>query len=205
MQPDAEWTIDIPGYARFKPIESNYDLPKVVEAPGVYVVMVTDEASLQATTLVLGSDLDVIVKASREQLLAFAREMKAGKGRAVARVLIAENELEATSVPKTTEPAPPSADELTPPPCSTDEVDPAEADPQLCATKRPATTACSSKPGKRRTTLAPPCIIWSSTATTWPVPTRAFPKQSRRGFPPVPIPIPIGPPIAPASRSSSEA
>ena len=49
--------------------------------PGVSVVKVTDEKSLQATTLVIGSDLDAIVKTSREQVLVFAQDMKTGRGR----------------------------------------------------------------------------------------------------------------------------
>ncbi len=51
----------MPGYARYKPVESDYELKKL-ELPGVYVVKVTDEKTLQATTLVIGSDLDAIVK-----------------------------------------------------------------------------------------------------------------------------------------------
>ena len=58
--------------------------------PGVYVVKVTDEKSLQATALVVGSDLDAIVKVSREQVLVFAQDMKTGKGRKGARVLVAD-------------------------------------------------------------------------------------------------------------------
>src|SRR5262249_11573814 len=76
VQPDAEWTADVPGYAKFKPIEKEYTLK--VDVPGVYVVKVTDEKTLQATTLVLGSDLDAIVKTSREQVLVFAQDMKTG-------------------------------------------------------------------------------------------------------------------------------
>ena len=60
--------------------------------PGVYVVKVTDEKHLQATTLVLGSDLDAVVKTSREQVLVFAQDMKTGKGRPGARVLVAEGD-----------------------------------------------------------------------------------------------------------------
>ena len=86
---DAEWTADVKGYGKFKPVETTYDL-KEVKLPGVWVVKVTDEKSLQATTLVLGSDLDAIVKTSRDQLLVFAQDMKSGKGRAGARVLIAD-------------------------------------------------------------------------------------------------------------------
>ena len=91
VAPDAEWTVVVPGYAKYKPIEADYDLIKKVSLPGVYVVKVTDEKTLQATTLVLGSDMDAVVKASREQVLVFAQDMKTGKGRAGARVLVAEN------------------------------------------------------------------------------------------------------------------
>jgi len=90
VAPDAEWTVKVPGYAKYKPIETTYDLHKKVSLPGVYVVKVTDEKTLQATTLVLGSDLDAVVKASREQVLVFAQDMKTGQGRAGARVLVAE-------------------------------------------------------------------------------------------------------------------
>ena len=63
---------------------------KKLELPGVYVVKVTDEKTLQATTLVIGSDLDAIVKTSHDQLLVFAQDMKTGQGRAGARVLVAD-------------------------------------------------------------------------------------------------------------------
>ena len=80
VAPDAEWTVDVPGYARYKPIETTYELKKL-EQPGVYVVKLTDQKYLQATTLVLGSDIEAIVKTSREQILIFAQDMKTGKGR----------------------------------------------------------------------------------------------------------------------------
>ena len=81
VAPDAAWTAPVPGYARYKPSEAKFELKKL-ELPGVYVVKVTDEKTLQATTLVLGSDLDAIVKTSRDQILVFAQDMKTGKGRA---------------------------------------------------------------------------------------------------------------------------
>jgi TolA-binding protein len=101
VAPDAEWTAPVPGYARYKPVETTYDLTKL-EVPGVYVVKVTDEKYLQATTLVVGSDLDAVVKTARDQILVFAQDMKTGKGRAGARVLVARgNEvvLDATTGP----------------------------------------------------------------------------------------------------------
>ena len=88
VAPDAEWTVPVPGYARFKPVESTYDLK--VGVPGVWVVKVSDEKTLQATALVVGSDLDAIVKVSREQILVFAQDMKTGRGRKGARVLVAD-------------------------------------------------------------------------------------------------------------------
>jgi tetratricopeptide (TPR) repeat protein len=101
VAPDASWTVSVPGYARYKPIEKSYDLKKL-ELPGVYVVKVTDEKTFQATTLVVGSDIDAIVKTSRDQVLVFAQDMKTGRGRAGARVLIADKGqvvLEATTGP----------------------------------------------------------------------------------------------------------
>ncbi|MGC8640208.1 MAG: MG2 domain-containing protein, partial [Isosphaeraceae bacterium] len=107
---DAEWTVDVKGYAKYKPIEADYELfqstlpgatkegdttrpdvqVKRLEQPGVYVVKVTDTKHLQATTLVLTSDIDAIVKTSRDQLLVFVQDMKTGKGRARAKVLVSD-------------------------------------------------------------------------------------------------------------------
>ncbi len=85
---DAEWTVPVPKYAKYRPVEATYDLK--VKTPGVWVVKVTDEKHLQATTLVVGSDLEAIVKSSRDQLLVFAQDMKTGRGRARARVLVSD-------------------------------------------------------------------------------------------------------------------
>ncbi len=89
VAPDASWQSTVPDYARYKPTDTEYPLKKV-ELPGVYVVKVSDEKTFQATTLVLGSDVDAIVKTSRDQLLIFAQDMKTGQGRPNARVLVAE-------------------------------------------------------------------------------------------------------------------
>ena len=89
VAPDAAWTAPVAGYARYKPSDAEFELKKL-ELPGVYVVKVTDEKTLQATTLLIGSDLDAIVKTSRDQLLVFAQDMKTGKGRAGARMLVSE-------------------------------------------------------------------------------------------------------------------
>lgn len=89
VAPDAEWTEDVPGFARLKPVEADYALKKL-DVPGVYVVKVTDQKTLQATTLVVASNLDAIVKTSRDQVLVFAQDMATGKGRPDARVLVSD-------------------------------------------------------------------------------------------------------------------
>ena len=89
VAPDAEWTIEVPSYTKYVPMEKVFELDKV-PVPGVHVVKVSDEEKLQATTLVVGSDLDAIVKTSRDQLLVFAQDMTNGSGRAGTRVLVAQ-------------------------------------------------------------------------------------------------------------------
>ena len=90
VAPDAEWTLDVPDYAKYTPIERHYDVK--IGVPGVWVVKVTDESTLEATTLVLGTDLEAIVKASAGQVLVFAQDMKAGRGRPGARVLVSDGD-----------------------------------------------------------------------------------------------------------------
>jgi uncharacterized protein YfaS (alpha-2-macroglobulin family)/TolA-binding protein len=89
VSPDVAWTVPVPGFAKYRPVETDYRLEKLAVS-GVWVVKVTDEKALQAMTLVLGSDLDAIVKASRDQVLVFAQDMKTGRGRAGARVLVSD-------------------------------------------------------------------------------------------------------------------
>ena len=89
VAPDAAWTVAVAGYSRYKPVESEYEMTRL-ELPGVYVVKVTDEKTLQATTLLIGSDVDAIVKTSQDQILIFAQDMKTGRGRVGARVLVAD-------------------------------------------------------------------------------------------------------------------
>lgn len=86
---DATWTAPVPGQARYKPIEAEYEL-KSLASPGVHVVRVSDEKTLQATTLVIASDLDAVIKSSRDQVLVFAQDMKTGRGRVGAKVLVSQ-------------------------------------------------------------------------------------------------------------------
>ena len=70
----ADRRIEVPveDYRRYAPIERDFELP--VEGPGVWAVAVTAD-ELRATTLVLRSDVEVVVKSSRREVFVFAQDM----------------------------------------------------------------------------------------------------------------------------------
>ncbi len=75
----------IDGYAKYKPIEEKLELP--VKGPGVWAIAIT-AGELRATTLVISSDLDVIVRSSASEALVFAEDMPSGKPAKGVRVLL---------------------------------------------------------------------------------------------------------------------
>ena len=89
IQPDVTREIPIDGYAKYKPITQKIDVPFEEARPGVTLVNVSTD-KLQATTLVIRSDLDIIVKASRRQVLVYAQNMSAGQPQPGTRVLISD-------------------------------------------------------------------------------------------------------------------
>ena len=48
VAPDVEWKAPVPGFAKFKPSESTYELK--LKLPGVYVVKVSDEKNLRGVS-----------------------------------------------------------------------------------------------------------------------------------------------------------
>lgn len=69
---DRTVTVEVDGYREYAPIEQKVELP--VEGPGVWAVALTAD-DLRATTLVIRSDVEVIVKSSRSEVFVFAEEM----------------------------------------------------------------------------------------------------------------------------------
>jgi hypothetical protein len=78
IDPDQTWEVPVEGYATYKPVEQEIELPVEEAEPGVFAVRVRSEKR-HATTLVLRSDLEIIVKSSRRGLLVFAQNMRTGK------------------------------------------------------------------------------------------------------------------------------
>ncbi|MBT3295026.1 MAG: outer membrane protein assembly factor BamD [Verrucomicrobia bacterium] len=91
IEPDRTWELDIDGYAKYKPLTSEIEIPFEKDAPGAYVVTISEE-DWEATTLVIRSDLDLIVKTSRRQALVFVQNrLKRGPAKDV-KVLLSDGE-----------------------------------------------------------------------------------------------------------------
>ncbi len=82
--PDRTFDFAVPKYAKFQELESQVDVPlPPVEAgkplhQGVMAVTVSSKTH-EATTLVIQSDLDIIVKSSRSEVFVFAENMRTGR------------------------------------------------------------------------------------------------------------------------------
>ncbi len=88
IQPDRKWEVKVPGYARYRPIEMEIEVP-LEAGPGVCLLVVSEE-DLTATTLVVRSDLDLIVKSSRREILVFAEDMRKEEPAAGVRLLLSD-------------------------------------------------------------------------------------------------------------------
>jgi len=78
IQPDKIWEVKIDNYAKYKPIEQEVEIPFDKNAAGVCLINVS-ENDLEATTLVIRSDLEMIVKSSRREALVFVQNMRTGE------------------------------------------------------------------------------------------------------------------------------
>jgi len=76
IDPDKQFQHAVPEYEAYRQITGDIEIP--VDGPGVTAVTVASD-KLEATTMVIVSDLDVIVKASRNELFVFAQNMRTGK------------------------------------------------------------------------------------------------------------------------------
>lgn len=85
IDPDQTLQIPVKEYGKYKPIAQEIEIP--IEGPGVLAVSITNETSrltevrgvdhqkLEATALLIRSDIEIIVKSSRRQVLAYAQNM----------------------------------------------------------------------------------------------------------------------------------
>ncbi|MFI5380764.1 MAG: outer membrane protein assembly factor BamD, partial [Tepidisphaerales bacterium] len=79
IQPDKTWELKVDNYAKYKPIEQELPVPFTDAKPGVCVINVSEE-DLECTTLVMRSDIDLILKSSRREALVFVQDMLKNAG-----------------------------------------------------------------------------------------------------------------------------
>jgi hypothetical protein len=89
IQPDKTWEFKPDGYAKYKSFEQEIEIPFPGNEPGAYVVTAGDD-EWESTVLVLRSDLEVIVKSSRREVLAFVQNMLTGKPAAGVDILVSD-------------------------------------------------------------------------------------------------------------------
>jgi TolA-binding protein len=96
IQPDKSWDFKPEAYAKYKPFEQLVEIPFPANEPGAYVVTAGDD-EWESSVLVLRSDLDVIVKSSRREVLAFVQNRRTGKPAADVDILVSDGKAVVTT------------------------------------------------------------------------------------------------------------
>lgn len=88
---DKNFEFAVPNYQEHQQLENEVEiqLPEAIRGPGVVAVTVSS-ATLEATTLLIQSDLDIVTKSSRDELFVFGENMRTGKGWADVRLIVSD-------------------------------------------------------------------------------------------------------------------
>lgn len=78
IQPDKTWVVDVENYEKYKPTTQRIKVPFEKGKPGVCVIKVAEE-DFETTTLVIRSDIDIITKTSRREVLVYAQNRLTNK------------------------------------------------------------------------------------------------------------------------------
>ncbi|MCD6303473.1 MAG: tetratricopeptide repeat protein, partial [Planctomycetes bacterium] len=89
IQPEKTWQVDIDHYEPYKPLTQEVEIPFPGDKPGVCVVNVGED-DLEATTLVIRSDLDLIVRSSRREAVVLVEDMRTGRPAAGVKLLLSD-------------------------------------------------------------------------------------------------------------------
>ena len=79
IDPDVTFELEVPGYTEYQEFENAVEVPMPRGATSGVAVVTVAGKTLEATTLVIRSDLDVIVKSSRDEVFVFAENMRTGR------------------------------------------------------------------------------------------------------------------------------
>ena len=89
ITPNQTWEHSISDYEKYKPIEQNIEIP--IQGSGVYAVQVSD-MDLESTTIVIRSNIEAIIKASRSEVLVFVQDMINHSAVSEATVIVSDGE-----------------------------------------------------------------------------------------------------------------
>jgi tetratricopeptide (TPR) repeat protein len=88
IDPDKSFEHSVPEYQEYRRLDQAIEIP--VEGAGVTAVTVSSD-KLEATTMVVVSDIDIIVKSSRNELFVFAENMLTGKPAEGVKLLVSDS------------------------------------------------------------------------------------------------------------------
>ncbi len=91
IAPEKSWEVAVAGYARFRSIQQEIPIEFAAGKSGACIVRVEGD-DWQATTLVVRSDIDVLVESARRELLAYVMNGADKKPLAGANVLVSDGE-----------------------------------------------------------------------------------------------------------------
>ena len=90
VEPDKQWDVTISDFQKYLPLDRKISVPFAENRPGVCVVKVEGGGFL-STTVIVRSDIDIAVRSSKDELLAFATNWRSGgKPTAGVNVLVAD-------------------------------------------------------------------------------------------------------------------
>jgi hypothetical protein len=92
IDPDKTFEFPVPHYAKYQQLESAVEVPLPGESRAGVMAVTLSSKTLEATTLVIQSDLDVIVKSSRDEVFVFAENMRTGRPWADAKLLLSNGQ-----------------------------------------------------------------------------------------------------------------
>lgn len=92
IDPDKSFEFPVPNYVKHQQLASAIEVPLPGDASAGVMAVTVSSKNLEATTLVIRSDLDVIVKSSRDEVFVFAENMITGKPWADARLLVSNGQ-----------------------------------------------------------------------------------------------------------------
>ncbi len=92
IDPDTTFEFKVPGYAEYQQLESTAEVPLPEEAKSGVMAVTVSSKTLEATTLIVQSDLDIIAKSSRDEVFVFAENMLTGKPWPGVRLLVSNGQ-----------------------------------------------------------------------------------------------------------------